>query len=447
VSMGDWLGTGYVHPADRVYLPFVDARTFARGLGLKNVDEWQAYWKSDQRPADIPSDPSKVYKDQGWLSWGDWLGTGVVASCRREHLPFEEARAFVRGLGLASGKEWSAWSKSDARPANIPRIPWALYKDSGWLGMGDWLGTGYVHTADRVFRPFAEARAFSRGLGLKNAFEWNAYSRSDERPADIPSDPGKVYKDSGWLGMGDWLGTGYVHTAKRVFRPFAEARAFAHGLGLKGKDEFQAYSSSGKRPADIPSNPWDVYKDQGWVGWGDWLGNGYVPPADRGYLPFADARAFARGLGLKNGKEWKAYSHSDKKPVYVPSDPGRVYEDSGWVGMGDWLGTGFVAHADRVFRPFAEAREFAPRPESEELRRVAGVLRVRREAGRHPEQPAGRVQGPGLGGLGRLAGDRVRRHRAPPTQAVCRGPHVRPRPGSQGRGSVEGLLQVRGEAR
>lgn len=28
----------------------------------------------DDRPNNIPANPSQVYKDKGWTSWGDWLG-------------------------------------------------------------------------------------------------------------------------------------------------------------------------------------------------------------------------------------------------------------------------------------------------------------------------------------------------------------------------------------
>jgi len=191
--------------------------------------------------------------------------------------PFVEAREFARSLGLKNGHEWKAYCVSDQRPADIPSNPLRTYKVAGWVSMGDWLGTGYVATADRVYLPFGEAREFARGLGLKNSVEWNAYCESDQRSADIPSNPRKAYKDAGWVSMGDWLGTGYVATADRVYLPFTDARAFAHGLGLKGKDEWQAYWKSDQRPADIPSDPSKVYKDQGWVGWGDWLGPGTSP--------------------------------------------------------------------------------------------------------------------------------------------------------------------------
>ena len=57
---------------------------------------------------DIPSDPAKVYKNTGWISRGDWLGTGRTANQNREFLPYDKARKYVCSLNLKNEKEWSS---------------------------------------------------------------------------------------------------------------------------------------------------------------------------------------------------------------------------------------------------------------------------------------------------------------------------------------------------
>jgi hypothetical protein len=42
---------------------------------------------------------------------------------KRNWRPFEEAREYVRGLGLRNLSEWLAWAKSEARPGFIPANP------------------------------------------------------------------------------------------------------------------------------------------------------------------------------------------------------------------------------------------------------------------------------------------------------------------------------------
>ena len=82
--------------------------------------------------------------------------------------------------------------------------------------------------------------------------------------------------------MGDWLGTGRVHTHKRTHLPFKEARDFVHKLGLKHVKEWPLFVKNKipgkpKKPDTIPAVPDKVYKSQGWNGWNDWFGNGFAP--------------------------------------------------------------------------------------------------------------------------------------------------------------------------
>ena len=157
---------------------FEEARGFARGLGLNSSKEWKKYNKSGDKPTDIPGDPYLVYKDKGWVSWGDWLGNGNVATFNKQFRKFEEAREFARSLGLRSGKEWNKYSKSGNKPSDISTYPDEVYKDKGWVSWGDWLGTEYVSHNKRIFRQFEEAREFVRRLNLKSFEQWGDYSKS-----------------------------------------------------------------------------------------------------------------------------------------------------------------------------------------------------------------------------------------------------------------------------
>jgi hypothetical protein len=266
-GVGDWLGTGTVQTQLRVFLSYKEARKFVHQLHLKSFTEWRAYTVSGRKPKNIPSAPIQVYKDE-WISFGDWLGTGRVHS--RTWLPFEEAREFVRGLGLKSHREWSEYRISGAKPDDIPSTPEGVYKDQ-WVSFSDWLGNG--KSARGEWRPFEEARAFVRSLGLRSEREWRAYCKSGTKPDDIPSNPNAVYEGE-WLGLGDWLGTGTIASQNKVWRPFEDARRVARSLGFVSQPEWNEYSRSGSRPDDIPSSPDMVYRDE-WRGFPDWLG--YTP--------------------------------------------------------------------------------------------------------------------------------------------------------------------------
>ena len=274
-----------------------------------------------------------------------------------EFLPFEEAKKIIRSLDLQNLQEWKKYCKSGNKPNNIPAAPWRNYKETGWIGLGDWLGTGRIAGRDLKFRSFEEARNFAQSLNLKSESEWREYCKSERKPNDIPRTPEQVYKNNGWISMGDWLGTGYIASQNRKYLSFAEARNYVQSLQLKSANDWSKYCKSGSKPDNIPATPTRTYKND-WTNWGDWLGTGNVCYKTNIFLSFEKAREFARSLKFKSSTEWKKYCKSDKRPKDIPCAPDQCYRDSGWVSWGDWLGTGRIAHKDRTYLPFKEARKF-----------------------------------------------------------------------------------------
>ena len=101
-------------------------------------------------------------------------------------------------------------------------------------------------------------------------------------------------------------------SAKKVWRPFGEAREFARSLKLRNQTEWHEYLESGKdgipRPDDIPSHPEKTYKNDGWNGWIDWLGN-----EDR--IPKPHSEESKRKMSeVKNGRKspMKGKHHSEE---------------------------------------------------------------------------------------------------------------------------------------
>ena len=142
----------------------------------------------------------------------------TMATYRKKFRSFEEAREFIQALGLKSNREWKRYCKGELagrmpKPKDIPTNPNLTYKDQGWKGLGDWLGTGTIAPFNREYRPFEEAREFARTLKLRNSIEWSKYCKGElegrvPKPEDIPAAPRNTYKDHGWQGFRDWLGTG-----------------------------------------------------------------------------------------------------------------------------------------------------------------------------------------------------------------------------------------------
>ena len=379
---GDWLGTYAIANQLRKYRPFASARSFAHSLKLKGNAEWRLYCTGEMPnlealPKDIPAAPDRIYLKHGWIGFGDWLGTGTIATHLKIYKPFVQARRFARNLKLKNGTEWLAFCNGETTsletlPEDIPVYPSQTYANQGWLGMSDWLGTKKF--SSKRCRSFAKAKIFVLQLKLKTRSEWFSFCRGEmpklgQLPLDIPSNPDQTYASKGWINYGDWLGTGNISSRLRVYRPFTDARRFAHGLHLKSKSEWALFCKGalprlGTLPKDIPSKPDNTYAHKGWMGMGDWLGTGAIAPQSRSFLPFVEAREFVRSLGLKSDPEWRKYRKGGMPklptlPINIPSNPNRTYANDGWSTMGDWLGTGMIASSKRVFRSFTEARKFA----------------------------------------------------------------------------------------
>ena len=346
--------------------PFEEAREFVRALNLTNQGDWinlcAEKTPHKRRPLDIPSNPDKCYKNTGWISMGDWLGTGNISNRDKQFMPFSEARKFVHTLGIKSIKEWRAYckgelpSKQPPKPKNLPASPEKTYLKDGWKGMGDWLGTNRLATNVRTYRSFKDAKRFVHKLSLKNQEDWlRLCAKSADEPGalpiDIPHSPHAVYKDKGWISIGDWLGTGFVATSKRRLLGFVEARDFARKLGIKTKEEWGKYAKGDLKrsnisplPVDIPASPSTTYKDSGWAGWGDWLGTGAIATFEKKYATFAEAKKYAKSLKLKSVSEWRAFcklaAKNGNMPPNISASPQKTYAKKGWSGWSDWLGNG-----------------------------------------------------------------------------------------------------------
>ena len=193
--------------------PFKEARAFVHELGLAGQSEWFRYAKGKVRskgikPDDIPAAPHLVYSSE-WKSWGDWLGTGTLAPSKRKYRQFNLARKFVQNLGLRNRDEWIRYAKGELpdkgiKPDDIPANPRDIYLKKGWQGSGDWLGTGRRKGG---WRDFKAARRFVHALRLRSESAWRMYRASGAKPADIPANPDRTYKNQGWVNWPDWLGT------------------------------------------------------------------------------------------------------------------------------------------------------------------------------------------------------------------------------------------------
>jgi len=252
---------------------FAQARKFVITLGLKNVREWERYCKSGKKPADIPSNPQRQYKEE-WKKipvgerWGYWLGTGTINAKDKKFKVFKKARIFVHSLKLKSKQAWEKYCESGEKPNDIPVKPSDTYKNKGWKGWPDWLGTKRLSTKN--IRPFVQARKFARSLELNSEAEWKKYCESGEKPNDIPVKPSDTYKNKGWKSMPDWLGNDNVATQQQSQNYLTGKEAKILGRKVKKEifgdkkittKDWEDAHKAGKIPKELPRyfhNTWKI---------------------------------------------------------------------------------------------------------------------------------------------------------------------------------------------
>ncbi len=180
------------------------------------------------------------------------------------------------------------------------------------------------------WRPFEEAKALARRLGIRTSSQWRAYRHGDlprlpPPPADLPVNPAMVYCGE-WQGWRDFLGSRW--------RSYAEASALARSEGLRCQSDWEAWCLAGKRPADVPANPGRTYRGE-WQGWYQFLGT--PPPLGlERWRSLADASAFAQKKGLRTVRQWRAWCAAGKRPADIPARPEETYPD--WEGWERFLG-------------------------------------------------------------------------------------------------------------
>ena len=137
ISMPDWLGyEGRVVGKREDMLPFLVARAIVWKLKLKGQKEWLAWCnKTGQRPSNIPSNPFRTYRDDGWISMPDWLGYGSAGGGGSQSSSSSGARA-------APGKKKKEKKRKRSQAQSVQRESSAAAKLVGRFVRKNFVGHG-----------------------------------------------------------------------------------------------------------------------------------------------------------------------------------------------------------------------------------------------------------------------------------------------------------------
>ena len=256
------------------WITFEEAKKFVNKLRLKGTRGWRNFIKSGKKPYDLPSAPERVYKHSGWISWGDWLGTGYIASQKRQYLPFKQARKYARNLKLKTIRDWKKIGFANL-PPDIPASPDNIYKNSGWTNWVDWLGTINKANPKIKYWPYKKARNFIIEKKFKNFQAFKDFKKTSQCPKEIPTTPYKIYKNNGWKNTFHWLGKeGETNFEKnKNFLEYNDAKNFLKKYKLNTRQKYVNFLNQNPiRKSNLPFKPDNTYKIEGkGISWSDFL--------------------------------------------------------------------------------------------------------------------------------------------------------------------------------
>lgn len=307
------------------WMPFEEAREYVIKMEFKSTPEYSSASKKGLLPVNIPSSPRGVYKDKGWVSMGDWLGTGRVADHRKNYLAFKQARDYVRNLNLKTSKDWKDYVNIN-KVQNIPKKADGTYENDGWSGWKDFLGT----ENNKKFEPYEKAQEWAFQNKIKTKKEWKEHP---SRPLCFPKNP-----DYSAEYQPKWMSWEMFLKKEDVYLNFEEARSFVRGLKLVNQPKWREFCKSKNFPSFIPKSPKKYYANNGWLGLGDWLGTGRIADQYKVFVSFEKVKLLVKNIGIKTQREWFDYAKSGgDKPENVPYNPHRTYKNE-WKDWADFLG-------------------------------------------------------------------------------------------------------------
>ena len=247
------------------WVSYEEAKKYAQEKNIKSSEEY-LNWK--ERPNDMPRSVEKIYRNSGWKTWGEFLGTGTIAFYLRKYRSYDKAKMYAKSLKCNNLAEW----RKIKHPLDIPVSADKTYKDK-WINWSSFLGTQKVYNA--TWLNYEKAKKIVLKQKLLKKKEYTKFRQSNKKYLHLlPARPELVYKD--WKSWYEFLGGGYVSTARRVFKSFKENQKFFINKNLSSRRQFYKYTKSNKLPNGMSKSPNTTFIKE-WKGWPDFLGYSTKP--------------------------------------------------------------------------------------------------------------------------------------------------------------------------
>lgn len=264
------------------YWQFDQSRQYARSLNLSSYTDWLMFIMdarlSNNKPILLPERPDLYYKlTNDWTSWGDFLNipnssiTIIEPNPQaRYYLSYNDAKAFVRTLGLKHQYEWKLYTDCPKskfyynyagdlcirKPITIPVNVQKHYSDSNeWVSWYDFLGT-----EEKKNYLLSELSDIAKQNKIKYATEWRSFAKANNLPiyVDVISPSSSNWVTGEWVDWKYFLG---LHHTKTKILSYDEAKQFIKSLKFNTLSEFQLWWDK-EKPTYIPKNLYRYKKQE-----------------------------------------------------------------------------------------------------------------------------------------------------------------------------------------
>lgn len=295
---------------------------------LKSIKDFRKITK--QLPSFVPKSPHTVFKNYGWIDWQHFLGYDFKSSKQksREYLTYIECKKWINE-NYPNLEKWNSISKK--LPNFIPKRPYIVYKNSGWVDWVDFIG---VDLSPKTYISYEIAKNYVRKLKLESSKEWSKYFENNKNSKDfplIPKQPQFVYVH--WEGWTNFLNSSIksvdINLRKMEYNDLL--KYVRENLNhIKTKREWDKFIDNNNYD-NIPKNPQVVYKDK-WISWNYFLNNNRFEK-QKDFHDYETCKKIIKENNIKTNKEWRIWVKTIKG---IPKSPETFFKNE-WISWNDFL--------------------------------------------------------------------------------------------------------------
>jgi superfamily II DNA or RNA helicase len=309
-----------------LYPTYEEAKEAVKKLGVSSYPKYNKRYKEDPR---LPSNPQLTYKGKGWIDFYEFFEKETSVF----YPTYEEAKEAVKKLGINSQREYQKRYRYKEDP-RLPSNPSAFYTLRGWIDWPNYLGKETPETPD-LYPTYGEAKEAVKILRIRSITKYQKLYKENPR---LPSNPSTFYMKRGWIDWHNFFGKKTPETPETpdFYPTYEEAKEAVKILGISSYPEYQKRY---KKDPRLPSNPYRIYMERGWIDWPNFFGREWIDYDEFFgkeasvfdlYSTYEEAKEAVKKLGINSYPE---YQKRYKENLGLPSNPSTFYMERGWI---DW---------------------------------------------------------------------------------------------------------------